>query len=55
MTTGLYADAAIPIRTEIAAAHATALEEIAAPGTWLDGPTRVAIADEALAASGSGD
>ena len=50
MTTGLYADAAISIRTEIADAHATALEEIAAPGTWLDGPTRVAIAHEALAA-----
>ena len=46
----LYADAAIAVRPEIANTHAAALQQIAGAGTWLDGPTRVAVAREALTA-----
>ncbi len=36
-----------PIREDLARAHQTAWQRIGRPGTWFDGPTRVAIAAEA--------
>jgi hypothetical protein len=45
--TGFYATAPLPIRADLAAAHARAWERIARPGTWWDGAARVAIAAEA--------
>ena len=41
-----YPDAAAPIRADILAAHARAWAWIAAPGNWLTGAERVAIAAE---------
>ena len=41
-----YPDAAAPIRADIPAAHARAWAWIAAPGNWLTGAERVAIAAE---------
>jgi hypothetical protein len=43
----LYSTSPLPIRADLAAAHARAWERIARPGTWWDGPARVAIAAEA--------
>jgi hypothetical protein len=42
----LYAFSPIPIRNDLAAAHARAWARIAQPGTWWDGTARVAIAAE---------
>ena len=42
----LYASASIAIRDDLAAAHARAWGGIGRPGTWWDGPQRVAIAAE---------
>lgn len=52
MATALYDDAPVAIRADLAAAHARRLAEIAAPGTWFDGATRVAIAAETRNAHG---
>jgi hypothetical protein len=41
-----YASAPIEIRDDLAAAHARAWARIGRPGTWWDGPRRVAIAAE---------
>jgi hypothetical protein len=43
---GLYADAPVPIRDDLAAAHACAWARLGSPGTWWDGGERVAIAAE---------
>lgn len=42
----LYSSTPLPIRADLAAAHARAWERIARPGTWWDGGARVAIAAE---------
>jgi hypothetical protein len=42
----LYSASPLPIRADLAAAHARAWERIARPGTWWDGAARVAIAAE---------
>jgi hypothetical protein len=42
----LYSSTPLPIRADLAAAHARAWERIARPGTWWDGTARVAIAAE---------
>jgi hypothetical protein len=42
----LYSESPAPIRADLAAAHARAWARIARPGTWWDGPARVAIAAE---------
>jgi len=44
--TELYASAPVPIRNDLAAAHARAWKRIGGPGTWWDGAQRVAIAAE---------
>jgi len=41
-----YANSALAVRADIETAHKAAWGHIAAPGTWLDGETRVAIAAE---------
>ncbi len=41
-----YASAPCAVRDDIAGTHARIWHHIASPGTWLDGPTRVAIAAE---------
>lgn len=41
-----YQHAPLPIRDDLAAAHQRVWKHIAGPGTWLDGPSRVAIAAE---------
>lgn len=41
-----YADGPDSIRPDLADAHRRAWEHVAAPGTWLDGAERVAVADE---------
>lgn len=46
MPASWYADAAVPVRDDIRAAHAAAWDRIAAPGTWLTGAERVAVAAE---------
>jgi hypothetical protein len=43
----LYFSSPLPIRADLAAAHAHAWERIARPGTWWNGAARVAIAAEA--------
>ena len=43
----LYPSSPLPIRADLAAAHARAWARIARPGTWWDGAARVAIAAEA--------
>jgi hypothetical protein len=48
---GLYASSPLPIRDDLAAAHARAWAHIARPGTWWDGAARVAIAAETRHAS----
>lgn len=45
-----YDDVDIDIREDLKAAHLRTWERIAAPGTWFDGETRVAIAAESRAA-----
>lgn len=47
-----YAGAPYSVRGDIEAAHQAAWRHIAAPGTWLDGETRVAIAAETRQAAG---
>ena len=42
---------ALPIRPDIHDMHERTWQRIAGPGTWLDGPTRVAIAEEVRKAS----
>ena len=44
--TELHASSRLPIRKDLAAAHARAWARIARPGTWWDGAARVAIAAE---------
>lgn len=46
MTDPTYEAAPAPVRGDIVAAHRSAWRRIARPGTWFDGPTRVAIAAE---------
>ncbi len=46
MTELTYRASPVPIRDDLAAAHRRAWRRIAGPGTWWDGPTRVAIAAE---------
>lgn len=46
MTAVSYDDAPVPIRQDLLDAHQRAWQRIAAPGTWLTGETRVAIARE---------
>jgi hypothetical protein len=46
-----YASTPFPIRDDLAAAHARAWARIARPGTWWDGPARIAIAAETRQAS----
>ena len=41
-----YADAPVPVRDDIKAAHAAAWDRIGRPGTWLTGAERVAVAAE---------
>ena len=41
-----YDAAPVPVRDEIVTAHGEVWRRIARPGTWFDGPTRVAIAAE---------
>ena len=41
-----YSGCPYPVRADILAVHQRAWERLAAPGTWLDGKTRVAIAAE---------
>ena len=41
-----YDDAPVPIRQDLIEAHQRSWQRIAAPGTWLTGATRVAIARE---------
>ena len=41
-----YDESTYPVRADVAAAHARAWQRLAAPGTWLDGAMRVAIAAE---------
>lgn len=41
-----YETAPLPVRADLAAVHRRVLDHIARPGTWLDGPRRVAIAAE---------
>ena len=41
-----YTDAGVPIRNDLASAHRRAWQRLGAPGTWLDGAQRVAIAQE---------
>jgi hypothetical protein len=43
---GFYSDSPVSVRGDIVAAHVHAWKRIAAPGAWLDGKTRVAIAAE---------
>ncbi len=43
----LYADAAVTVREDLAAAHARSLASFSAPGTWFDGATRAGLAGEA--------
>lgn len=47
-----YEDSPVDIRADLVSAHARTWERIAAPGTWFDGETRVAIAAEARNARG---
>jgi hypothetical protein len=42
----LYPSSTLPIRADLAAAHARAWERVARPGTWWGGAARVAIAAE---------
>jgi len=42
----------LPVRGDLAASHARAWAAIAAPGTWLDGARRVAVAAEIRHARG---
>lgn len=51
---GLYANAPIAIREDLAAAHQRVWARIARPGTWWDGAARVAIAAEARHAPSCG-
>jgi alkylhydroperoxidase family enzyme len=44
--------ATLPIRSDLAQAHARALARIGVPGTWWTGAERVGIAEEARAATG---
>jgi hypothetical protein len=46
-----YADAPVPVREDLQAAHRRAWARLAAPGTWWTGPERVAIAAEVRHAS----
>jgi len=46
MTAFDYTHAPDPIRADLADAHRAAWEHVAAPGTWLTGAQRVAVADE---------
>jgi len=46
MTMVSYDDAPVPIRQDLIEAHQRSWQRIAAPGTWLTGATRVAIARE---------
>jgi hypothetical protein len=41
-----FAGSAIPVRSDLIDAHERAWAAIAAPGTWLTGPQRVAVAAE---------
>jgi hypothetical protein len=43
---GVYSSAPMAIRKDLAAAHDRAWERIGKPGTWWDGPTRIAMAAE---------
>ncbi len=52
MTELSYDAAPMPVREDLGAAHGRAWRHIAAPGTWLDGATRVAIAREVRNAPG---
>lgn len=47
-----YGASPYPVRDDLAAAHRDAWARLAAPGTWWDGATRVAIAAETRAARG---
>jgi len=47
-----YTDSPDPIRADLIAAHRAAWQHIAAPGTWLTGAQRVAVADETRRARG---
>lgn len=49
-----YESSPDPIRPDLALAYRGAWEHIAAPGTWLDGPTRVAVAEATRRAPGCG-
>ena len=46
MTDLSYEAASAPVRQDIVAEHRNTWQRIARPGTWFDGPTRVAIAAE---------
>ena len=45
-----YADAADPVREDLAAAHRKTWEHVASPGTWLTGAQRVAVLEHGLEA-----
>ena len=45
-----YSAAPVPVRDDLTSAHQRVWRRLAAPGTWWDGATRVAIAAEARAA-----
>lgn len=46
MTTFRYAQSPDPVRDDLAAAYRGAWQHVAAPGTWLTGAQRVAVAEE---------
>jgi len=50
----LYAEGHDPIRSDLVDAHRRVWEHVAAPGTWLGGAERVAVADETRRARGCG-
>ena len=52
MTSFAYDTSPDPIRADLAEAHRAAWAQIAAPGTWLTGAERVAVADETRRARG---
>ncbi|MBW2287932.1 MAG: hypothetical protein JRG90_08925 [Deltaproteobacteria bacterium] len=47
-----YGDCALPVRSDIPAAHRRAWSRLSSPGTWWSGEQRVAIAGEVRAANG---
>ena len=47
-----YDSAPFPVREDLASAHRRAWDRLGSPGTWLDGATRIMVAEEARHARG---